>query len=131
MGVLLPVRGQVVEDSGCTCLGRLLLNGSNATQAGISSITYSVFDLSSRTPTTPITGHDAAALTVSQVIFDTLQTDGRWSEDSTGYNFRHEVAATAFPTGGHRYRIEYRITPASGQVFVVSFEVDAFKVQGS
>lgn len=131
MGVLLPVRGQIVEDSGCTCLGRLQINGANANQAAITSITYSVFDLSTRTPTTPISGHDAVSLTVSQVIWDTLQTDGRWTQDATGYNFRHEVAATAFPAGGHRYRIEYRITPTSGQLFVAAFEVDAFRVQGS
>ena len=54
-------------------------------------------------------------------MFDTLQTDSRWSEDDTGYNFRHTVGASVFSEANHHYEIEYVFTPASGEVYAVVF----------
>lgn len=116
------------EDTGLVCMARLVTDANvNVVQADISSIAYSVFDLVTRTADV-ISG---TSLTVSAVIFDTLQTDARWSTDSTGYNFRWTVPATAFPTGGRSYRVEFKFTPASGQVFFVSYEVDVSEIMTS
>lgn len=114
---VIPTHFLVMEDGGAQTMARVLANdATNAQQADISSITYKVFDIDNSNTETA-----TGTLTVSDVIFDTLQTDARWSVDTTGYNFRHEVPATAFPTGGNRYQIEYKCTPASGQVFWVVF----------
>ena len=99
-------------------MGRVLGNdGAYLTQAVTSSITYLIHDITA--------GADIASgsLTVSSVIFDTLQTDGRWTEDDTGYNFGHAVQAAWFATPDHTYRVEYKFTPSSGQVFWVVFEL--------
>jgi hypothetical protein len=56
------------------------------------------------------------AVTISSTVFDTLQTGTVWDEDSTGYNFRHLIAAAAFPTPG-LYTVEYKFTLTSGRVF--------------
>ncbi len=83
---------------------------ANVQQADITSVFRSVYDGET------IVGSDTE-LTVATVVFDTLQTDARWTFDSTGYNFKDDVAATVFPVGDKVYRVEYKFTPASGEVF--------------
>lgn len=118
-------RATVFEDSGASCMARIVGNdAANATQASITGITYSVYN-----GDTAII--EDSALTVATVVFDTLQTDARWTEDSTGYNFRHDLPATTFPTGDAVYRVEYVFNPVSGEDFAVVFELTALNVMGS
>ena len=73
-----------------------------------------------------VTGHDGVSLTVANVIFDTLQTDERWTRDDTGYNFRHALDVSthaAFAEAGRDYLVEYRLTPVFGQVIVARFRL--------
>ena len=106
--------------------------GEDATainQATISTATYSVFLLDDDDPDsrTVVVGHDGASLTVSAIIFNTLQTDARWTVDSTGYNFRHTIDVSsndAFTIAGRNYLAEYRLVPASGQVIIVRFRLN-------
>jgi hypothetical protein len=75
---------------------------------------------------TPVTGHENVALDINQIIFDTLQTDGLWDEDSRGYNFRHTIDISsnpAFAIAGRSYQAEYRLTPTGGQVVIVRFQL--------
>ena len=124
-----PFKGYVNEDGGAIFLARVLgAAGTAINQASISSITVKVFDLDVTDPDTSVYN---ATLTVSAVVFDTLQTDAIWTEDSVGYNFKHAMSASAFPTGDHNYRIEYKFTPASGEIFWVLYEVFATNVRTS
>ncbi len=111
----------VFEDSGFYLMARFKSpTGANGVQADITSISLSVFDESS---TTAIAG--PTALTVSAVVFDTLQTtilDPRWTKDSTGYNFAYSALAAHVPNPGWT-RFEFKFTPASGQVFFIVFRV--------
>lgn len=119
------VTGTVWEDGGASMMARVVGNaGANIVQADIQSIARNVF-----IGTTLDAG--PTALTVATVVFDTLQTDARWSIDSTGYNFRDDVAAAIFATGDTRYRLEYAFTPASGEVFQVVFEAKAKAIHTS
>lgn len=114
------------EDGSATTLGRATArNASGAAtgvhgegkfikQADVSSITLSVFDLSSATPDTAIA---TEILTVSAVILNTVVTSNEiWTKDSTGYNFLHDLAASYFPTGNHTYLLEYKFTLTGGVV---------------
>lgn len=117
----------VWEDGGATCMARVTgQDAANITKASITSIGYSAFD-------SEATGAavDTAALTVASVVFDSLQTDARWTKDAPGYNFRHEVPASALTTGNHTYIIEYMFTPATGEVFWVLFSLRAQAVRTS
>lgn len=115
-------KGNVFEDGGASFMARVAIqDGTNGQQADFTGITYAVFDLDSATPATAVS---SGSLTVANVVFDTLQTDSRWTKDSTGYNFRHDATPAMFPTGGHRYRMEYLFNPAAGEDFFVAFEVD-------
>ena len=120
----LIVRGETFEDSGITLMRRILApdDGAAAQQSDISSIALTVTDEETQTKTV-----DGLALTVSDVIFNSLQTsDARWNNnggDSDGYNFLHEVPGSAFPNGNRTYRVEYWCTPATGQAFPVVFAV--------
>lgn len=104
-------------------------DAADIVQADISSAVYSIHLLDDQAPDsrTAVTGHAAASLTVADIIFDTLQTDDRWTEDSTGYNFRHTVDISsnqAFAVAGRRYLVEYTLTPASGQKIILRFRVN-------
>lgn len=101
------------EESDYTLMGRVLgADGTRITQASISSIAAYVFDYAS--------GEQVGATlapAVSDSVFNTLQTDARWTEDSTGYNFRITVPGSYFATGNAKYRVETVLTPVSGSVF--------------
>jgi len=111
----------VFADGTVTLLARLVgWAASILQQADISAITYTIYTIDAVTgAATAVTGHENVALTVADVMFDSLQTDSRWTTDSTGYNFRHTIDVTsndAFPSAGD-YRIDVVITPTTGQPF--------------
>lgn len=123
------IRGKIWEDAGATLMARIVgQDGSNITQASLTAITCKVFDLNSATPDTAVS---TPSITIADVVFDTLQTDSRWSFDTTGYNFRHSPSSANFSAGDHRYRIEYKFDPVSGDDFFVVFEVMAHPVRTS
>jgi len=113
-----------------TFMARVLdWDGSVIAQVDISTVTYAIYVLTDQAPDTrtAVTGH-AGSLTVSDVIFNTLQTDDRWTEDDTGYNFRHTPiisANEAFATAGKNYLVEYILTPVTGQKILIRFRPEA------
>ena len=82
--------------------------GTPLLQANLSAIAITVTDITTGTATLATT-----TLTVSSVIFDTLQG---WEVDNVGYNFRYTVAASAFPTGGSTYAIDVKWTHTDARV---------------
>ncbi len=106
------VTGCVAEDSTFAVMLRLQVDGVTATQSVLSSITWKAWDEQNTG-----TVHASGTLTVSSVVFDTLQTDGRWTADSTGYNFRHDITQATFTDPG-RYVIEYTVTMTGGNSFI-------------
>ena len=106
-------RSTVWEDSGFAWMARVKGNDAAlVTQGDLSSIAYSVYDLDA-----PSEDPETGTLTIALVVFDTLQTDARWTKDATGYNFRWDVSPTLLATGGHRYRFEVKFTPTTGDPF--------------
>ena len=105
------ITGIVYEDSTFSLMSRFTVDGANATQSDCSSITIKAWDVDDYD--TPVLD---ATLTVSTVVYDTLQTDGRWSVDATGYNFRYDVADTVCTTPGTQYRFEAVVTTSGGKL---------------
>lgn len=123
------IKGFVFEDGSASLMSRVIgSNGEAVQQADITGISMTVWDLSTETPT-EVTGLTDPV--VADTIFDTLQTDSRWTKDSTGYNFRHDLPPAAFPNGDRKYRVEYLFDPASGTDFFVVFELTALQVYTS
>lgn len=129
------------EDATATVLARITArDGSGAAtgkdgegnwleQADISAITCKVFDLDGETPDTPIA---EPTVTISSVVLDTPVTSNAiWTKDVYGYNFLHDLANTNFPTGNHKYRVEYTVTLTGGAVFHASFEGRAKPIRSS
>jgi hypothetical protein len=96
-------------------------DASNITQATTSAITFAAFKNADQTATY------TASLTVADVVYDSLQTDARWS-GSIGYNFRYAVIASVFDAGDATYRLEFKFTPTSGSQYWVIYAIDTVEV---
>ena len=107
------ITGCVKEDSGFAVLARVQVDGSNWTQSGVSAINWKAWDIADRHNV-----HASGSLTVGNVVFNSLQTDGRWTQDATGYNFRHDIGSSVFTDPG-RYRIEYTATLTGGTQLIL------------
>lgn len=102
---------KVNEDSSFSVMGRVYVAGELWTQSDIVAISFKIWDNSN----VEVSSGD---LVVPAVVFDTLQTDGRWKNDSTGYNFRHDNDHTVLTEAG-TYRIEYRVVMATANNFIL------------
>ena len=102
------------EDGGYTVLARILgHDGSAITRSDVSSIAWTVAEI-----TVPDTVVASGTLTVSDVVYDALQTsDARWSLDTTGFNFAAAMAASTVPNGNKVYRLRFTFTPTTGEVY--------------
>ena len=104
-------RAAVWEGSGGHSLMARVYGEDNAAilQADVTSIAYSI-----RAKHALATVVDSGSLTKTSVVFDTLQTDARWTADAVGYNFRTTISATQIPNPGvYRVEIEFTMSDAS------------------
>ncbi|MEQ8211966.1 MAG: hypothetical protein RH917_19365 [Lacipirellulaceae bacterium] len=121
--------GVVFREGSAVLLARIVdADDSPVTQISLASASYTIFQLDPRSPNerTVVPGHDNASLTISVVLFDTLQTGPPWNVDATGYNFRHEIDITtdqAFAEAGAVYQVRYELTPVDGQPIVFRFQL--------
>lgn len=65
-----------------------------------------------------------AAPSVADVVFNTLQTDSRWSVDSTGYNVLVRVATPSESWGQH-FDLHVTLSLASGDTVVLVQRLDS------
>lgn len=116
------VKGEVWEGSNPNLMWRAVgLNGSPLVQSDISAASLTIYDMSAgASQATAVVG--PTSLTVSAFVFNTLQTDGYWTRDSTGYNVRYMVDASGFTNdGGKKYRACIKLTTTSyGTVWLVA-----------
>lgn len=110
--------------SAFSVMGRLHALGAYLTQSTTTSITWAAYAASGGSAIA------SGSLTVSAVIFDTFQTDDRWTKDAIGYNFRHDIGTTTFTTGGE-YVIQYTVTPSGGNAVIEPVSVSVKGVFGS
>ena len=108
--MIMQVGGTVYEDATFALMGRFEVDGANGVQADCSSITIKAWRADD--PSTLLLD---TTLVAANVVFDTLQTDGRWTEDSDGYNFRYDVADTVCSSPG-RHIFEVVITTSGGKL---------------
>jgi len=113
-------KATIFEDGDVTEMARVQANGADVTNAVVSTIARKIYDttgntlVGSTTLTVPSTG--------GGVVFDALQTDGRWTLDDDGYNFRDRVPAVNFPTPKHIYRVEYLFTGSGAEKYWLAYE---------
>lgn len=128
MAVARTAHGSVHEDNPAVCLSReKLASGSYITQAALTSIAYAVYDLDAVDQPSVATG----SCVVADTVFNTLQTDDRWTEDNTGYNFAFTVPPTAFPSPDRQYLVEFTFTPTSGYAWKSPFLINVVGVLSS
>lgn len=100
-------------------------------QADVASISYTIEeDHQDPAQRAVVEGHEDVALTVSDVVFDTLQTDDDWTDevDATGFNFAFtpDISSdAAFPTAGRYYLVTVTLVMNSGQPLASRFRLRA------
>jgi hypothetical protein len=130
MPEITDIFGTTMKNGTATLMARIVgHDAALATPDDIASVDYSIYLLDDDDPDarSAVTGHDEVSLTVADVLFTSLQTDDRWTVDTTGYNFRHTIDISsnqAFTIAGRRYLVEYRLTPDEGQVIIARFRVN-------
>ena len=102
--------GSFFEGQDITVRARVTDDASSVLVSGdIASYTVDLYDLTAD-PRAESPVYEYSSSTSSEVVFDTLQKDGGWSGDSTGYNFKyvlkHEDMAPYKLQGSHLYRLE-------------------------
>jgi hypothetical protein len=103
-------QGRIVSPDGT---GTAVTNEGNAIrQVDVSAISCSVYDVTS----SPATLVGSPTITAAAVL-NVLTADNEWGGlDTTGCNFRFQVAGSYFATGGRQYRIVFSITTTGGTV---------------
>ena len=130
MAEALDIHGAAFKNGTTTLLARVVGDDAEpVTIADVNSIEYAVYLLDDQDPDdrTEVEGHADVTLTVADVLFNSLQTDSLWTVDATGYNFRHTPDISTYPAfdvAGRRYLIEYRLTPAVGQMILARFRIN-------
>lgn len=116
------IKGRVIAESAAVLLARVQdATGATITTSSVSGVTVKVFDLNTDLLTTTL-------LSNAVTIYNTLQLDGRWTQDTTGYNFAISVdGTTAWPAAGP-YRVEAEIMPVTGAPFFILWELQATQV---
>ena len=116
------VKSKVWEDSAVYLMARVVgRDAAVLTQSDISSITARFYAVDTETEII-----SDVSLTPSSVLFNSLQTDAKWTVDSTGYNFGYLAPKTAF-AGVDSIRVDIEFTPSSGgaaESFPVVWEFD-------
>jgi len=131
MPTVQDIQGEVFKNASVILLARIVgEDGGPVTQATISSISYTIYELDEADPDsqTPVSGHTAVSVSVANSIFDELQLDELWSVDSEGYNFKHVVDISqdqAFAQAGIQYQVRFELTPTTGQVIIARFKLRA------
>lgn len=93
--------------------GTLMTNAGSGVY-GVTSVVYRMYDLDGADPTTVLYSSGS----IAHPSFASLQTDGYWTRDNTGYNIRFTVPFSAFEArGGHRYKIELNFTLHASNTF--------------
>jgi hypothetical protein len=107
-----PVYAIVTQSNPTSFLARVQdQSGNLITQASATAITVTVWNVETSTQT------DTFSPSVSSTIYNTLQTDGRWTTDSIGYNLAINLDSSAFNAGNCRFQVQVAITPQSGSVY--------------
>ncbi len=97
----------VYEDGNYWILGVLnnLTDGEPVVQADLATLNLKVYDEKDPSAAATYSGN----LTISSVIFDTLQTGLGWT-GATGFNLKVLVTPAMIPRGGTVYRFEFLAT---------------------
>lgn len=97
-------------------------SGSYATQSTFSGIVLDIYDVDD--PDNLVVPQ--VTLVVASTVYNTLQTDSRWTVDNTGYNFAYATLSTHTPRPDTQYRLKFTCTQTDGRQLKFVFEIPTF-----
>jgi hypothetical protein len=114
------IEASVIERSVSVFLARLIApSGSNVVKSDLSSVVVDIYD----TTNLPSIKTYSSSLNISEIIYDTLQLDGRWTVDKKGYNFAHQMPSSVFSSTSKKYQVQYRFTLVNGNLFTSLYRI--------
>jgi hypothetical protein len=131
MQLVVPQYGSSFTHGTAVLMARLVAaNGQPIQPQGVSAIDCAIYEVDPCWPNNLTAAADCnnIALTVANVVFDSLQTDRKWTIDDVGYNFLHEIITTrdgSFPKVGFCYEVRYRFTSSHGKTSIIRFLLKA------
>ena len=110
---IIAIQGNAIEEASTIVKAKLTDHGGTLLlQADFTSIHYEAWNMDA-SPVNQV--KVATALTVANVVFDTLQTD--WSVDAIGYNFKATLPDDLYSDGGAlKYKIIFNVVLADTTV---------------
>ena len=99
-------------------------DNQNINRASVSSISFKVTQIDSTTGQR-VEVVPEAPLNVNDVIFDTLQTDAKWTKDAEGYNLAYQVEPTALPRQNETFDCDFKLVDTASKPYIVSFSLQA------
>ena len=121
MAIVGVVTSIAFEDTDVRFMARLAdVEGTTLTNALTTSISYSIWDVTGNVSVDPSTGLTPLTTYLKDTLQDTAMT--HWKEDSIGYNFLHDIGEDKFTAPNNKYRIEYKVTLATGLVLHFAFD---------
>jgi len=118
--ILVKPCGVVIQNNTALFMARVIIATGDILQADITSLKYTIRDL---TDDSPVVGHTDVALNKTLVVFDTLQTkadNALWKGGADGFNLAFSPDTTAneaFPNAETKYSVTVEITPVTGEPF--------------
>jgi len=101
--------GKIVEGTSPTVMARCATaDGTLIQQASLTNVKLKIYDISSGQSTATLVGSEVT-LTLDDVWFDTVQTDGGWTWGYGGYNFAYVIPAASLAGGGAGVKKSYQI----------------------
>lgn len=119
----------VFEQSGdISLMARVKVKGGTwGVQADFDSVILKVFLV--RDPGSPVNGANGEDIDPSSVFFNALRTtdpvssETIWTKDSAGFNFLYRTTADQLPTGGDKYRFEFKCSKSGNEDLWIPFEI--------
>lgn len=128
MALVRDIFGRVFRNGVPTLMARVVGHlGRYVKLSDITGVTYSVELLDTNDPMIreSVTGQTDVSVAPSEILYETLQRDSRWTCDNIGFNFRHILnpETSPFTQVNSYYLVTYRLTSASMPPILVRFRL--------
>jgi hypothetical protein len=114
----IPLQSIITPGNPAVILARVYdENGNPIAQSSVSSISVSVVNAETTVQTS------TASPAVGDCVYNSMQQDGRWTQDNIGFNLAVPIQSSSFNSGDTQYEVQITITPTSGDPYRIVAQI--------